>query len=117
MTIKKYIAITKMKSKYPELVKELRSKKSRDNRELLDKAANAIEELLEQLPDTQERGHIELWDDADIETCVEKLYHECVEKDCDVCSARNELGENTCKSDVIMELWRKWKNAKAGVIK
>lgn len=110
MTIKKYI-IAKMKKKYPELVKELRNKKSRDNRELLDKAANAIEELLECLPQPSEERHIELWDDADIEAYVENLYHECVEKDCDACPARNELADNTCKSDIIMELWRKWHNA------
>lgn len=96
---------------YTELIETLRNKKSRDNRELFDKAANAIEELLKQLPDTKKRRCIELWDDADIEAYVENLYHECVEKDCDACPARNELADDTCKSDIIMELWRKWHNA------
>lgn len=37
---------------YTELIKTLRSKKSRDNKELLDAAASAIEELVREVPKT-----------------------------------------------------------------
>lgn len=54
----------------------------------------------------------ELYDDVDIEELVEKVYSECREKDCDSCPRRNEIESGVCKTDLINDLWRHWKNLK-----
>lgn len=63
---------------------------------------------------------IELFTDEEIEKCINKDYYSCFEEDCDSCKSRFEIDNlkdndgnklKTCKTEIIGELWRKWKNA------
>lgn len=63
---------------------------------------------------------IELFTDEEIEKCVDKDYYKCFEEDCDSCESRFEIDNlianngsklRTCKTEIIGDLWRKWKNA------
>lgn len=56
----------------------------------------------------------ELYSDSDINTMVKNLYSDCRDIECDECPHKGQIDGESCKCDVIMELWRKWKNAKYG---
>lgn len=53
----------------------------------------------------------ELWDDEDIEAFVKDIYSDCINKECNHCPHYEEIDNDTCMSDIIMELWKKWHNA------
>lgn len=58
----------------------------------------------------------ELFLTEDVEELVDKVYKSCCETDCESCPRKNEIDEDVCQSDLIMELWRRWHNAKDGGI-
>ncbi len=64
---------------------------------------------------------VELWSDEDIDRLSDIVYSDCVGEDCDQCPYRLEVNNETCKADIIQELWRKWRNerteCKAEIIK
>lgn len=56
----------------------------------------------------------ELYDDEDIDNIVKELYENCrdFKYGCESCPYNGELDGESCKADIIMELWRKWHNAR-----
>lgn len=58
----------------------------------------------------------ELFDTADVEEFVDKVFHSCDELDCASCPRKNEIAEDACQPELITELWRRWHNAKDGGI-
>lgn len=54
----------------------------------------------------------ELFSDEDVEKIVDKIWGKCWDKDCINCPCKNEVETEVCKVDIILELYRKWKNEK-----
>jgi len=55
---------------------------------------------------------IELFTDIDVDELVDKVYKECQNKACETCPRKNEIEKDLCKTELITELWRKWRNVK-----
>lgn len=56
----------------------------------------------------------ELYDEQDLQDFVKEIYENCrcYERGCDDCKYNGELDGESCKVDIIMELWRRWENLK-----
>lgn len=54
----------------------------------------------------------ELYKDDYIDELVNNVYYACAEKDCATCDRNNEIENCICEHDLVLDLWRHWKNLK-----
>lgn len=56
----------------------------------------------------------ELYYTKELEELVNKVYDSCVNMECENCPRNGEIDGESCMSDIIMELWRRWHNSMNG---